>query len=63
MDVALTPSERETFEQYAQAYGLASIEEAVIHAARAELSRRYRLPTRQAAIVPIQSLKSPGTST
>lgn len=62
MDIALKPSESAMFEQYAKAHGLSSIEEAVMHAAHAELTRRYRLPARQASVVPIQGLKSPGSS-
>lgn len=62
MQIELTRAERERLEEYRVAHGLPTLEEALIHAAHAELSRRYRLPTRQASVVPIQGLKSPGSS-
>lgn len=62
MQIELTRAERERLQQYAQAHGLATLEDALKHAAHAELERRYRLPTRQASVVPIQGLKSPRSS-
>ncbi len=61
MEIALTAAERAALERYALAFGL-SLEDALKHAAHAELDRRYRLPTRQASVVPIQGLKSPGSN-
>ena len=56
MEVELTRAERERLEQYAEAHGL-TLEQAVIHAARAELERRYRLPTRPGRVMNLESLK------
>ncbi len=53
----LTNAERARFERYAQIHGLASVEEAVQHAATAELERLYRLPSSTASILNFEALK------
>ncbi len=58
VDIDLTDNERERLERYAEALGLSSIEDALTHAARAQLERKYRLPSKQASVVPIRGKKN-----
>lgn len=56
MEIKLSRDERRRLEEYAEAQGL-PLHEALIHAARAELDRRYRLPAQHGSVVPFQALK------
>ncbi len=56
MEIQLSRDERRRLEEYAEAQGL-PLHEALIHAARAELDRRYRLPAQHGSVVPFQALK------
>ncbi len=58
MEIQLSRDERRRLEEYAEAHGL-PLHEALIHAARAELDRRYRLPAQQGSVVPIKGRESP----
>jgi len=53
MEIQLSRDERRRLEEYAEAHGL-PLHEALIHAARAELDRRYRLPAQQGQVVPLK---------
>lgn len=55
MEIQLSRDERRRLEEYAEALGL-SLEQALIHAAGEEIERRYRLPAREASVVPIKGL-------
>lgn len=57
MEIPLSKPERERLRRYAEELGM-SEEEALTHAARAELEERYRLPTRSGRVVPFKGLKS-----
>lgn len=56
-EIRLTNAERARFERYAQVHGLASVAEAVQHAATVELDRLYKLPGNTASILNFEGLK------
>lgn len=56
MEIQLSRDERRRLEEYAEAQGL-PLHEALIHAARAELDRRYRFPAQQGSVVNFEGLK------
>nr|WP_249330845.1 hypothetical protein [Xylella fastidiosa] len=66
MKIDLTPAVQKIFEQYAQIYGLACVDEAVEHAAKQALKDAYLLraknghsPLGEGAVVYLKGLKKP----
>lgn len=56
MEIQMSRDERRRLKEYAEALGLPE-HEALIHAARVELDRRYRLKSQQGSVVNFEGLK------
>ncbi len=61
MEIQLSRDERRRLKEYAEALGLPE-HEALIHAARTELDRRYRLKAQQGSVVNFEGLKRDRTN-
>nr|WP_241696850.1 hypothetical protein [Xylella fastidiosa] len=66
MEIDLSPADRKIFEQYAQIYGLACVDEAVEHAAKQALKDAYLLrakngysPLGEGVVLYLKGLKKP----
>nr|WP_262363448.1 hypothetical protein [Xylella fastidiosa] len=66
MEIDLTPAVQKIFEQYAQIYGLACVDEAVEHAAKQALKDAYLLrdkneysPLGKGVVIHLKGLKKP----
>nr|WP_230951280.1 hypothetical protein [Xylella fastidiosa] len=66
MEIDLSPADRKMFEQYAQIYGLACVDEAVEHAAKQALKDAYLLraknghsPLGEGVVLYLKALKKP----
>ncbi|AAF83512.1 hypothetical protein XFUD_02945 [Xylella fastidiosa] len=66
VEIDLSPADRKMFEQYAQSYGLACVDEAVEHAAKQALKDAYLLraknghsPLGKCVVIHLKGLKKP----